>query len=215
MDIVVRARQIELSDRFRELAAGKLSKLERYDAKCHRVDVEVSRQSNPRLADQAVQVELTCHGRGPVVRAEASADEKYAALDLAAAKLEERMRRAADRRRDHKKGRSRTAPPRVGSSPEQLATVTTMPSPGDGGAAAPSDDPPDDGPMIVRQKTHQAPPMTLDQALYEMELVGHDFYLFQDRDSGTPSVVYRRRGYDYGVLHLEVDSSQAASDASG
>jgi ribosomal subunit interface protein len=212
VDIVVRTRQIELSDRFRELAAGKLAKLERYDAKCHRIDVEVSGQANPRLADQAVQVELTCHGRGPVVRAEASADEKYAALDLAAAKLEERMRRAADRRRDHKKGRARAGAP--AGTPDLLATVTPMPSP-DGAAAASADDALAEGPMVVRRKTHQAPPMTLDQALYEMELVGHDFYLFQDRDTGTPSVVYRRRGYDYGVLHLEVDPSIAASDASG
>ena len=210
MDIVVRARQIELSDRFRELAAGKLTKLERYDSKCHRIDVEVSRQSNPRLADQAVQVELTCHGRGPVVRAEASADEKYAALDLAAAKLEERMRRAADRRHDHKRGRARAVPPRSDDAPDLLATVTEMPTP-----AESADDASADGPLIVRQKTHLAPPMTLDQALYEMELVGHDFYLFQDRDSGTPSVVYRRRGYDYGVLHLEVDLNHAASDAGG
>jgi ribosomal subunit interface protein len=213
VDIVVRARHIELSDRFRELAAGKLTKLERYDGKCHRIDVEVSRQPNPRLADQAVQVELTCHGRGPVVRAEASADEKYAALDLASAKLEERMRRAADRRHDHQKGRTRAGAARTSEPADLLASVTAMPAPGGSGAAA--EEGSDDGPLVVRQKTHQASPMTLDQALYEMELVGHDFYLFLDRESGTPSVVYRRKGYDYGVLHLEVDGTQARSDASG
>ncbi|HRI97485.1 MAG TPA: sigma 54 modulation/S30EA ribosomal C-terminal domain-containing protein, partial [Nocardioides sp.] len=62
-----------------------------------------------------------------------------------------------------------------------------------------------DGPLVVREKTHPASPMTLDQALYEMELVGHDFYLFMDKESERPSVVYRRRGYDYGVISLEVD----------
>ena len=61
-----------------------------------------------------------------------------------------------------------------------------------------------DGPMVVREKTHTAAPMTLDQALYEMELVGHDFYLFVDKESDHPSVVYRRRGYDYGVIRLAV-----------
>jgi hypothetical protein len=55
---------------------------------------------------------------------------------------------------------------------------------------------------VVREKTHRAQPMTLDQALYEMELVGHDFYLFMDSDSDCPAVVYRRRGYDYGVIRL-------------
>ena len=60
---------------------------------------------------------------------------------------------------------------------------------------------------MVREKTHAARPMTLDQALYEMELVGHDFYLFVEEETGRPSVVYRRRGYDYGVIALEVDAT--------
>ena len=59
-----------------------------------------------------------------------------------------------------------------------------------------------DGPLVVREKTHTAAPMTLDQALYEMELVGHDFFLFIDKETERPSVVYRRRGYDYGVISL-------------
>jgi hypothetical protein len=60
-----------------------------------------------------------------------------------------------------------------------------------------------DGPLVVRQKTHQAAPMTLCDALDAMELVGHDFYLFIDKELQVPSVVYRRRGYDYGVIRLE------------
>jgi len=59
-----------------------------------------------------------------------------------------------------------------------------------------------DGPLILREKVHAARPMTIDQALLEMELVGHDFYLFHDRDCDRFSVVYRRRGYDYGVIRL-------------
>ena len=61
-----------------------------------------------------------------------------------------------------------------------------------------------DGPLVVREKTHPASPMTLDQALYEMELVGHDFYLYVDKESERPAVVYRRRGYDYGVISLDL-----------
>lgn len=198
VEIVVRGRHIELSDRFREQAASKLAKVERYDGKCHRIDVEVSHEANPRQADQAVRVELTCHGKGPVIRAEASSDEKYTALDLAVGKLEERLRRAADRRNDHQRARGRAMTSDAAAVPtgavSTLAPVETS-----------TDDEADEDALVVREKTHRARPMTLDQALYEMELVGHDFFLFLDEGSGTPSVVYRRKGYDYGVLHLEVE----------
>ena len=204
MEIVVRGRHIEISDRFREHVSQKLSKIERYDGKCHRVDVEVSQESNPRLADQAVRVEITCHGKGPVIRAEAAADEKFAALDVAYGRLVERMRRAADRRHDHRRNQGRALAERLQQVP--VSSVTEASVAPDGGS--------DDGPLIVRQKTHRGPAMTLDQALYEMELVGHDFFLFHDAESGTPSVVYRRKGYDYGVLHLELDDAQADASAS-
>lgn len=206
MEIVVRGRHIEVSDRFREHVTQKLAKIERYDGKCHRVDVEVSQESNPRLADQAVRIEITCHGKGPVIRAEAAADEKHAALDIAYGRLVERLRRAADRRHDHHRSQGRAFAERM-----HAAAVTEPPPVSEGGDSG--DEAVNDGPFIVREKTHRAPAMTLDQALYEMELVGHDFFLFQDTSSGTPSVVYRRKGYDYGVLHLEVDEAAAAATA--
>ncbi len=210
MDIVVRSRHMEVSDRFREHVALKLAKVERYDGKCHRIDVEVSKEANPRLASHAVRVELTCHGKGPVIRAEASAGEKYAALDVAYSRLQERLRRAADRRHDHHRGHGRTASGRhpveeaTGAANVDGTTVTELVAEPDvsvDGVALVGD-----GPLVVREKTHTASAMTLDQALYEMELVGHDFFLFHDDASGTPSVVYRRKGYDYGVLHLHVDT---------
>ena len=68
-----------------------------------------------------------------------------------------------------------------------------------------------DGPLVVREKTHPADPMTLDQALYEMELVGHDFYLYVDKESERPAVVYRRRGYDYGVISLDLGARPDAA----
>jgi ribosomal subunit interface protein len=204
MEIVVRGRHMEISDRFREHVSQKLAKIERYDGKCHRVDVEVSQESNPRLADQAVRIEITCHGKGPVVRAEAAADEKFAALDVAYGRLVERMRRAADRRHDHRRNQGRALAERLQMAP--ALPVTEVPAGQDADV--------EDGPLIVRQKTHRGPAMTLDQALYEMELVGHDFFLFHDAVSGLPSVVYRRKGYDYGVLHLELDDAQADASAS-
>lgn len=238
MQIVVRGRHIEISDRFREHVSSKLAKIERYDGKCHRVDVEVSQESNPRLADQAVRVEITCHGKGPVIRAEAAADEKFAALDVAYGRLVERLRRAADRRHDHRRNEGRALAERLQSLaaaplPEARTDSASDGEPKDGSGAkgasngssgaAPdasagsdeSDTVYEEGPLIVRQKVHRGPAMTLDQALYEMELVGHDFFLFHDAESGTPSVVYRRKGYDYGVLHLELDDvAQADASAS-
>lgn len=214
MDIVVKGRRFEVPERFRQHAVEKLGKVARLDPKAIRLDVEVSKEHNPRLADRAVRVELTCRTRGPVVRAEASADDAYAALDLACARLEQRLRRAADRRRVHHGSRT----------PVSLAAATArMPGEPDVGARGDEDANTDgaaggapaadgsgpvhvegEGPLVVREKTHQAEPMTLEQALDEMELVGHDFYLFVDRDSAQPSVVYRRRGYDYGVIRLSV-----------
>ena len=214
MDIVVKSRHVEVSDRFREHAHEKLGKVERLDPGLQRIDVEVYKEPNPRLADRAYRVELTCRSRGPVIRAEAAADDKFAALDVALGKLESRLRRAADRRTDWKKHeKSGNGGPAVealaaGAVPGAgKATALEGDSSSDG---ALEDDPwtvPDDGPMIVREKTHEAVPMTLDQALYEMELVGHDFFLFVDLESGRPSVVYRRRGYDYGVIRLDVAAS--------
>jgi ribosomal subunit interface protein len=198
VDIVVKTRHVEVSERFRTTAHEKLAKVERLDPGLQRVDVEVSKELNPRLADRAYRVELTCRGKGPVIRAEASAEDKFAAFDVAIGKLEARLRRAADRRTDWKK--------------HEKSGAATAPSTADGvvDEAAPDGSErdqwsvPDDGPMIVREKAHEAVPMTLDQALYEMELVGHDFFLFVDLDSARPSVVYRRRGYDYGVIRLDV-----------
>jgi len=212
VDIVVRGRHTEVSDRFREQAAGKLAKVERYDGKCHRVDVEVSAEHNPRQANQSVRVEITCHGKGPVIRGEARAAEKYAALDLAYARLEERLRRAADKRADHGRRHARAA-----------GGLSELPAPVNGAASHPGESSDDsltamvtgstvaglevhgDGPLVVREKVHATSPMTLDQALYEMELVGHDFFVFVDQASSRPSVVYRRKGYDYGVIHLDVE----------
>ena len=215
MDIVVKGRHTDVPDRFREHVAAKLARVERFDAKVIRVDVEVSKEHNPRQAGLSERIELTIHSRGPVIRAEASSEDRYAALDLAVARLDARLRKAADRRRVHHGARSpRSVAAATAPLGDGIATGldgSGPPSP----AAADDDDASDrrlegpievhgDGPMVVREKTHQAQPMTLEQALYEMELVGHDFFLFVDRDSAQPSVVYRRRAYDYGVIRLSV-----------
>jgi ribosomal subunit interface protein len=169
-----------------------MSKVAKLDGKVTRIDVEVCEEHNPRLADLKSRVELTCRTRGPVVRAEAAASDPFAALDLAAAKLEARLRRAADRRRVHHGIRT----------PVSVATATASLSANGSAPTAATEEDEESGPFVVREKRHEAGPMTLDQALFEMELVGHDFFLYVDSDAGVPSVVYRRRGYDYGVIRL-------------
>jgi ribosomal subunit interface protein len=192
MDIVVKSRNTELADGFRAVANDKLPRLAKHDAKCDRIDVIVVEEHNPRQSDVRMRVELTCHTKGPVVRAEAAATDQHAAFDLALGKLENRLRRAADRRRVHHGVRT---PVSVAAATGGLAL-----------AVEPEVEPDEDRarPFVVREKQHVASPMALDQALFEMELVGHDFYLYVDDTDQTPCVVYRRKGYDYGVVRLKV-----------
>ena len=204
MEVVVTGRHCEVSDRFREHVSEKLSRLEKHDHRIMRVQVEVELEKNPRQHDRSAKVELTAFSKGPVIRAEAAAEDKMGALDLALDKMQSQMRRAADRRRVHK---GRNAHVGVGEALASLPEAEDA-SADDEGVVERKVGPitvTGDGPLVVREKSHTAIAMTLDQALYEMELVGHDFYLFVDKESERPSVVYRRRGYDYGVISLQVD----------
>jgi ribosomal subunit interface protein len=214
VDIVVKGRNVEVPDHYRHHVAEKLHKVERYDQKLIRVDVELFHERNPRQSGHCQRVEITCASRGPVVRAEAMSGDFYSALDAAITKLQGRLRRAADRRRVH---RGRHAPVSVAAATAPLALLNGagyLPSANGGPGASldivltgtPEPEPgwsEDDQPWhIARMKEHPAEPMTVDDALFQMELVGHDFFLFQDQDSGRPSVVYRRRGYNYGVISI-------------
>ncbi|MFD4530180.1 ribosome hibernation-promoting factor, HPF/YfiA family [Streptomyces sp. NPDC058470] len=225
MDIVVKGRKTEVPERFRKHVAEKLKleKIQKLDGKVISLDVEVSKEPNPRQADRCDRVEITLRSRGPVIRAEASASDPYAALDLAADKLEARLRKQHDKRYT-RRGTGRISAAEVADRVPDAATLN-----GDGSIV--HDEEPDsvptrkvgplevmgEGPLVVREKSHVAAPMSLDQALYEMELVGHDFYLFVDSETKEPSVVYRRHAYDYGVIHLNTDPmvARAASAAPG
>jgi ribosomal subunit interface protein len=257
MDITFKGRHTTVPERFRRHATAKLAKLEKLDQRAVRADVEVSKENNPRQADRCTRVELTIRSRGPAIRAEAAADEMYAALDLAFAKLEGQLRRAAERRKGRRTdvpvrsvdAASAVSATRTGQAaaagalletagPEEaaleLAAITEsvtvgrprgrrqvngkgrqeslVPLPAMPEAAENLDSGDTsglvpiqmegDGPLVVREKFHPSGPMTIDQALLEMELVGHDFYAYHDSQCGKFSVVYRRRGYDYGVIRL-------------
>jgi len=199
VDIVVKGHHTDVAERFRQHAVDKLGKLERFDHKVIRLDVEVSRERNPRLADHSDRVEITCVSKGPVIRAEAAASDVYAALDGAFTKLEARLRKAADRRRVHHGSRTPIGLAEA-TAGIPAAALSALNGSAPAAVAAPEEHEPG---IVVREKIHTADPMTLEQALFEMELVGHDFYLFSDTETELPSVVYRRRGYDYGVLRLQ------------
>ena len=276
MEITFKGRHTSVPERFRRHASAKLAKLEKLDHNAIRIDVEVSTERNPRQADHSERVELTVRSKGPAIRAEAAAADRYAALDLAFAKLEGQLRKAAERRKVRHGDltvRSTDVLAAVSAAPAGAAStaeavpladvaIPEIPAPDDavllrgakvrrkaGGktpartgsrvnghrrpeATVPLPPLPDeeisldfdafrdeaeaeemvsgvvpvqmvgDGPLVVREKFHPSNPMTIDQALLEMELVGHDFFAYHDSGCGKFSVVYRRRGYDYGVIRL-------------
>lgn len=273
MDIIFTARHTDLLERFRTYASAKLAKIEKLDTKTIRIDVEVTAEHNPRQTQSKERVELTVASRGPVIRAEAAAADRFAAFDLAFGKLESRLRRACDRRKDR---HGAHAAIRLSDLPEaDLASAAELPAIrlGAGGgllagnaaaamaamaaaadradaaeaaeaaerAASGPEDMTDsgdvagtrsqnlaaederlieiemqgNGPLLVREKIHSATPMGIEQALFEMELVGHDFFLFTDAASGLPSVVYRRRGYQYGVIRLTDEQAPIGVGAAG
>ncbi len=210
MDVVVKTRHCSVSDQFRAYVDEKIGRLEKLNDRVIRVEVEVSAERNRRQHDQASRVEITLRSKGPVVRAEAAAEDKTAAFDLALDKLMAQLRKAADRKRVHHGQRS---PQSLHEAAAVLPFREVPVAAETNGAARHSIagmEVDGDGPMVVREKLHAAVPMSLDQALLEMELVGHDFYLFIDADKLMPSVVYRRKAYDYGVIRLDTAAALAS-----
>ena len=203
MEIVVVGRHTQVPDRFRTHVESKLAKAEQLAPRAQRIDVEITHEANPRQSDQSEVVEITVRGKGPVIRAEAAADDRYAALDLATARLLERLRRHRDRIKSRRTSGAdvlvpvdvRTLDQIEGSDEDEGPRVVDE----DGTIERTLGD----SPVVIREKVHEAQPMTLDDALYEMELVGHDFFLFVDAETAQPSVAYRRKGWSYGVIRLD------------
>ncbi|MCW2600350.1 MAG: raiA [Frankiales bacterium] len=196
MDIVVKGRNVEVPEHFRQHVQEKLAPSERLDPRVYHVDVELFHEKNPRQSSSCQRVEITVRGKGPVIRAEACAETFYAALDAAILKLEARLRKSHDRRRVHHGLRT------PASAAEFAASLVSLNGYGADVDVLEDEAPDDTDSLVVRDKTHEAIPMSTPEALHEMELVGHDFFLFADKESGLPSVVYRRHGYHYGVIRL-------------
>ncbi|MDR0366032.1 MAG: ribosome-associated translation inhibitor RaiA [Bifidobacteriaceae bacterium] len=224
MEIVIAGRHTQIPERFREFATAKLEKVAQYDSQAQLVQVEVVHENNPRQADTAETVEITVRGKGPVIRAEASAGDIFSAFDVAMGKLMQQERRAKDRRKSkHKMTRRQAqafdqammglatppadAPAELAPPPVVDAELVDTPPSSVGSVDANGDRIKEStlagSPVVIREKVHQAEPMSVEQAIYEMELVGHPFFLFVDSASGLPSVLYHRHGWTYGVLRLE------------
>ncbi|WP_437339855.1 ribosome hibernation-promoting factor, HPF/YfiA family [Mycobacterium asiaticum] len=198
-EIVFKGRNVEIPDHYRIYVSQKLARLERFDRTIYLFDVELDHERNRRQRKSCQRVEITARGRGPVVRGEACADSFYAALESAVVKLESRLRRSKDRRKVHYGDKT----------PVSLAEATALVPTDNAFSETPAEphdhyaDVADHQPgRVVRVKEHPAKPMAVDDALYEMELVGHDFFLFLDKETDQASVVYRRHGYDYGLIRL-------------
>lgn len=207
MDVNVIGRNVSVTDRFREYVEDRAAKVEQLSPRAQTIDIKVSRQPNARVADSEMTVEVTVIGPGPAVRAEAHSSEKFSAFDLAFAKLLERLRRARDKAKDHRRNdRALSQPIDPESVPacdksllEQVEEARRAEEVGD-------------VPVEIRRKRFPAVPMTEDDAVDNMELVGHPFYLFLDSETGLPSLVYRRRGWSYGVIALDENLTEVSKD---
>ncbi len=196
--VQVTGRNVEVPDHYRVYVGQKLARAERIDHSIHRFDVELTHENNRRQRKNCQHVEITAHaGRGPVVRGEGRADTFYGAFEAAVHKLESRLRRGKDRQKVHYGDKTPV------SVRQATATLDLAEAFNPEGSAPPSPPAEEHEPgHVVRIKEHPAKPMTVDDALYEMELVGHDFFLFHDKETDRPSVVYRRHAYDYGLIRL-------------
>jgi ribosomal subunit interface protein len=199
MDIVVVGRHTKVSEEFQAKVIEKLRRIETLDPSTVRVDVHVIHERNPKIAGERERVELTVHGHRPIVRAEAATDDRFTALDIAVDRVIERLRKRHEKYSHRHQGR-------VGLG-KQMASRLPGPvdvEPWEGAPDTATREVPLDGtPIVIRSKVHVSSPMTVSEAIDRMEMVGHDFFLFHDSESGLPSVVYRRRGWTYGVVHLD------------
>ncbi len=202
MDVLVTGRRCQIPGEFRERVEEKMASIEKLRDRVIRAEVQVTADVHARQPEETTKVEITLVARGPVIRAEAVAEDKSVAFDQAFDRLKAQLRRASDRRKTRRGLRTQEAfvdpgEPAAKAEDEASSDVRTV-----AGMEVQGD-----GPLVVREKFFDAAPLTLAQALDEMELVGHDFFLYVDSVTGQPSVVYHRKAYDYGVIHLNMSDS--------
>lgn len=212
MEIVVTGRHTQVKQRFRDVVETKMNRVTAIAPDAQRAQIVLTHEGNPRQADTAKRVEITVIAGRTVVRAEASSTDEFSALDMALDKLTLRLRRTRDRRKDHRRGYANPVPMDLGVIAPELEPEELEEEPNNSPQAAVASDlgpgesvevQVEDTPIVIRRKLHIAEPMSIDEALYEMELIGHDFFLFVNKETGRPSVVYRRHGWSYGVFEID------------
>jgi putative sigma-54 modulation protein len=180
MRLQVKGRNLELSDSIRSYAAEKLGKLDRQLHELTLVELELTVEKNPSIADSQI-AEATVWTKGPVIRArEASADMK-ASID----QLTEKLLRQVEHYRDRRRPRPARGNGTIQGGPSEL-------------------DEDDSENQIVRVKQFAVKPMTAEEAVLQMELLGHDFFVFRNADTGDVNVVYRRKKSGYGLIEPQV-----------
>lgn len=207
---------VGITDRFRSVVEDKAARIEHLVPRAQRVDIKVTHRAyhNGRMEDDTVELTLT--GKGPLVRAEATDGDKFAALDLAVDKLCEQLRRAKDKRLDarhHPRGaKFEKGSGAIQGIDVQPASVDVLRAVATGEIPIITGNEEEEGysPVVIRTKEFEPEWMSVEEAVDRMELVGHDFFLFVDARTDHPSVVYRRKGWDYGVISL---TTQAAPEA--
>jgi ribosomal subunit interface protein len=215
MDITLAAHGVAIPDRFRDYVNEKSDKVVALAERAQAFQVKVSRENSSRGPASEDVVELTVIGKGPVIRAEAKNADKYVAFDQALDHLIKRLRRAKDKKlvhhgRQRPDGLSELASSGFSdidltpASVEVLRSIATgsIPLVASDGEPDHEQDPDEGTPVVIRRKVFSPEVMTAEEAVDQMELVGHDFFLFLDAQNTRPSVVYRRRGWNYGVISL-------------
>ena len=220
MEIVITGRHTQINQRFRDVVESKMNRVTAIAPDAQRVQIVLTHEGNPRQADTAKRVEITVVAGSTVIRAEASSTDQFSALDMALDKLTLRLRRTRDRRKDHRRGYTDMVPVDMGVAVPEVETTVEEPQEDElnsADAAVASDLGPGESvevsvgstPIVIRRKLHIAEPMSIDEALYEMELIGHDFFLFVNKETMRPSVVYRRHGWSYGVFEIDTPENVA------
>jgi ribosomal subunit interface protein len=216
MDITITGRGVEIPDRFEDYATEKSEKVAHLADKAIVLEIRVIRHHETGGTSGDDRVELTLIGPGPVVRAEASAIDKYAAFDIALDKLLERIRQAKDRRKVHRGARrpvsigEATSNGRVAELVPASTALLEAVATGEIPTQVAEGEEAEWSPVVIREKVFPAARMTKEDAVDHMELVGHDFFLFIDATTDNPSVVYRRKGWHYGVISLEEQTDEVA-----
>jgi putative sigma-54 modulation protein len=178
MRLQVKGKNLEVPPALREYAESKLAKLDRHLHETAQVELELSMERNPSIANNAV-AEATVWTKGPVVRARETSSDLKASIDQLVGKLERQVKRAREKRR------SRFTRLR-GSAPAETLPETN------------------EHPQIVRTKQFALKPMTPEEAVLQLDLIGHDFFVFRNADSLDVNVIYRRRDGNYGLIEPQV-----------